>query len=99
MFDPSSFANPTPLAHADASRDVLPRGGTSQPNDVKSSNTMRRHSTPYHHFCRVPYSGLQTLRAEFLMSASSYIGTTLVARNTKMTLVTKYYLFPVFNSP
>ncbi|GFW59168.1 uncharacterized protein TNCV_2780991 [Trichonephila clavipes] len=30
MFDPSSFANPTPLAHADASRGVLPRGGTSQ---------------------------------------------------------------------
>ncbi|GFY25482.1 uncharacterized protein TNCV_2486021 [Trichonephila clavipes] len=30
MHDPSSFANPTPLAHADASRDVLPRGGTSQ---------------------------------------------------------------------
>ncbi|GFX94773.1 hypothetical protein TNCV_1636351 [Trichonephila clavipes] len=26
MFDPSSFGNPTPLAHADASRDVLPRG-------------------------------------------------------------------------
>ncbi|GFV21418.1 hypothetical protein TNCV_2371751 [Trichonephila clavipes] len=30
MFDPSSFANPTPLALADTSRDVLPRGGTSQ---------------------------------------------------------------------
>ncbi|GFX36475.1 uncharacterized protein TNCV_1254481 [Trichonephila clavipes] len=30
MFDPSSFANPTPIAHADTSRDVLPRGGTSQ---------------------------------------------------------------------
>ncbi|GFT84411.1 hypothetical protein TNCV_147931 [Trichonephila clavipes] len=29
MFDPSSFANPTPLAHADTSRDVLPRGDTS----------------------------------------------------------------------
>ncbi|GFW88222.1 uncharacterized protein TNCV_2649151 [Trichonephila clavipes] len=27
MFDPSSFTNPTPLAHADTSRDVLPRGG------------------------------------------------------------------------
>ncbi|GFV35166.1 transposable element Tcb2 transposase [Trichonephila clavipes] len=27
MFDPSSFTNPTPLAHADISRDVLPRGG------------------------------------------------------------------------
>ncbi|GFY05601.1 putative DD41D transposase [Trichonephila clavipes] len=33
MFDPSSFVNPTPLAHADTSRDVLPRGGTSQPMD------------------------------------------------------------------
>ncbi|GFV00955.1 hypothetical protein TNCV_1387691 [Trichonephila clavipes] len=30
MYDSSSFANPTPLAHADTSRDVLPRGGTSQ---------------------------------------------------------------------
>ncbi|GFS72274.1 uncharacterized protein TNCV_1826941 [Trichonephila clavipes] len=30
MFDPSSFANPTPLAHADTSRVVLLRGGTSQ---------------------------------------------------------------------
>ncbi|GFW99780.1 hypothetical protein TNCV_3420091 [Trichonephila clavipes] len=30
MFDPSPFVNPTPLAHADTSRDVLPRGGTSQ---------------------------------------------------------------------
>ncbi|GFV25763.1 uncharacterized protein TNCV_3867331 [Trichonephila clavipes] len=30
MFDPSSFANPTPLAHADTSRNVLPRGGISQ---------------------------------------------------------------------
>ncbi|GFS99068.1 uncharacterized protein TNCV_822041 [Trichonephila clavipes] len=28
MLDP--FADPTPLAHADTSRDVLPRGGTSQ---------------------------------------------------------------------
>ncbi|GFW69464.1 hypothetical protein TNCV_488131 [Trichonephila clavipes] len=27
MFDPSSFAIPTPLAHADTSKDVLPRGG------------------------------------------------------------------------
>ncbi|GFS80337.1 hypothetical protein TNCV_3447771 [Trichonephila clavipes] len=30
MFDPSSFADPTPLAHADTSREVLPRGGTSE---------------------------------------------------------------------
>ncbi|GFX48335.1 DNA-directed RNA polymerase subunit alpha [Trichonephila clavipes] len=30
MNDSSSYVNPTPLAHADTSRDVLPRGGTSQ---------------------------------------------------------------------
>ncbi|GFY31511.1 hypothetical protein TNCV_4693551 [Trichonephila clavipes] len=30
MFDPSSFANPTPVAHDDTSRDVLPKGGTIQ---------------------------------------------------------------------
>ncbi|GFX45078.1 hypothetical protein TNCV_3431261 [Trichonephila clavipes] len=30
MFDPNSFANRTPLAHADTSRDVLRRGGASQ---------------------------------------------------------------------
>ncbi|GFX06255.1 uncharacterized protein TNCV_504751 [Trichonephila clavipes] len=30
MFDSSSYVNPTPLAHADTSRDVYPRGGTSQ---------------------------------------------------------------------
>ncbi|GFW94386.1 hypothetical protein TNCV_1433211 [Trichonephila clavipes] len=37
MFDPSSFANPTPLAHADTSRDVLPRGGKSQMDHHVSS--------------------------------------------------------------
>ncbi|GFX85904.1 uncharacterized protein TNCV_2473061 [Trichonephila clavipes] len=30
MYDPSSFTKPAPLTHADTSRDVLPRGGTSQ---------------------------------------------------------------------
>ncbi|GFV11051.1 hypothetical protein TNCV_2717961 [Trichonephila clavipes] len=37
MFDSSSYDNPTPLAHADASRDVFPRGGTSHTlqNSVK----------------------------------------------------------------
>ncbi|GFS72632.1 hypothetical protein TNCV_1420381 [Trichonephila clavipes] len=29
MFESSSYVNSTPLAHADTSRDVLPRGGTS----------------------------------------------------------------------
>ncbi|GFX69362.1 uncharacterized protein TNCV_3866401 [Trichonephila clavipes] len=30
MFYSSSYDNPTPLARADTSRDVLPRGGASQ---------------------------------------------------------------------
>ncbi|GFW13516.1 hypothetical protein TNCV_1209821 [Trichonephila clavipes] len=34
MFDPSSFADPTPLAHADASRDVFPRGANLPPPKV-----------------------------------------------------------------
>ncbi|GFY03928.1 uncharacterized protein TNCV_1197071 [Trichonephila clavipes] len=29
MFDSSSYDNPTPLAHADTSRDVLPRGDSN----------------------------------------------------------------------
>ncbi|GFW57802.1 hypothetical protein TNCV_2927211 [Trichonephila clavipes] len=33
MYDPSSFANPTPLAHADTSRDVLPRGEIEKDNN------------------------------------------------------------------
>ncbi|GFY17883.1 hypothetical protein TNCV_3383761 [Trichonephila clavipes] len=32
MLDPSPFVNPMSLARADTSRDVLPRGGTSQSN-------------------------------------------------------------------
>ncbi|GFS65544.1 hypothetical protein TNCV_2469271 [Trichonephila clavipes] len=34
MFDPSSFANPTPLAHADTSRDVFPRGDSLEKSSV-----------------------------------------------------------------
>ncbi|GFX28165.1 transposable element Tcb2 transposase [Trichonephila clavipes] len=41
MFDPSSFANPTPLAHADTSRYVLPKGGTSQLDQQKHLNQVQ----------------------------------------------------------
>ncbi|GFT81448.1 hypothetical protein TNCV_3673181 [Trichonephila clavipes] len=44
MFDPSSFANPTPLAYADTSRDVLPRGGTSQTSHGQISTEENFHS-------------------------------------------------------
>ncbi|GFW65368.1 hypothetical protein TNCV_396341 [Trichonephila clavipes] len=45
MFDSSSFVNPTPLAHADISRDVLPRGGTSQRHEFESNTTKDPAST------------------------------------------------------
>ncbi|GFX27931.1 hypothetical protein TNCV_3083521 [Trichonephila clavipes] len=45
MFDPSSFVKPTHLAHADASRDVLPRGGTSK-NDSSTSCSFAGSSNP-----------------------------------------------------
>ncbi|GFV42765.1 hypothetical protein TNCV_841201 [Trichonephila clavipes] len=46
MFDSSSYDNPTPLAHADASRDVFPSGGTSQ---VKKNNGVRMiQKYPFH---------------------------------------------------
>ncbi|GFU75002.1 hypothetical protein TNCV_3752531 [Trichonephila clavipes] len=41
MFDPSPSANPTPLTHADTSRDVLPRGGTSHAGIILLKNKAR----------------------------------------------------------
>ncbi|GFX40155.1 hypothetical protein TNCV_4317911 [Trichonephila clavipes] len=38
MYDPSSFANPTPLAHADTSRDVLPRGASERERNLAKEN-------------------------------------------------------------
>ncbi|GFT70338.1 PDZ domain-containing protein [Trichonephila clavipes] len=38
MFDLSSFADPTPLAQADISRDVLPRGGGYGNNKFQEKN-------------------------------------------------------------
>ncbi|GFX14006.1 hypothetical protein TNCV_612111 [Trichonephila clavipes] len=42
MFDPSSFADPTPLVHADTSRDVLPRGEHGR--DIRLSYTYEKNS-------------------------------------------------------
>ncbi|GFU87730.1 hypothetical protein TNCV_1121541 [Trichonephila clavipes] len=44
MFESSSYVNPTPLAHADTSRDVLPRGGTSQ---CEQAWTAQKNSSLY----------------------------------------------------
>ncbi|GFT07563.1 hypothetical protein TNCV_4045301 [Trichonephila clavipes] len=45
MFDSSSYDNPTPLAHADTSRDVLPRGGTSQDSSLKTFRDVKIHGS------------------------------------------------------
>ncbi|GFW08991.1 hypothetical protein TNCV_3475371 [Trichonephila clavipes] len=48
MYDSSSFANPTPLARAGTSRDVLPRGGTSQTVNVEAvRNILRNYSRAF----------------------------------------------------
>ncbi|GFV70003.1 hypothetical protein TNCV_5074681 [Trichonephila clavipes] len=47
MFDTSSFVNPTPLAHADTSRDVLPRGGTSQAVFGKSTRALTKREAHF----------------------------------------------------
>ncbi|GFT38847.1 hypothetical protein TNCV_1585441 [Trichonephila clavipes] len=39
MFDSSFFVNPTPLAHADTPRDILPKEGTSHPSRLEVSRS------------------------------------------------------------
>ncbi|GFX60565.1 hypothetical protein TNCV_3061381 [Trichonephila clavipes] len=47
MFDSSSYVNPTHLAHADTSRDVLPRGGTSQEGEKDFNDGHREANTGF----------------------------------------------------
>ncbi|GFV53680.1 hypothetical protein TNCV_2091831 [Trichonephila clavipes] len=69
MIDPSSFADPTPLAHADASRDVFPRG-------VLKAND-RRTSCPGHDEFRGPRSDY--VRQVALENTNSNVKMLLVA--------------------
>ncbi|GFU93712.1 uncharacterized protein TNCV_2185921 [Trichonephila clavipes] len=67
MFDPSSFVNPTPLAHADASRDVLPRRGTSQwcPTRFNLYDPEMRNARGFNVWPEVYFSGSENV-TEFL---------------------------------
>ncbi|GFW08381.1 uncharacterized protein TNCV_1656951 [Trichonephila clavipes] len=67
MFDPSSFANPTHLAHADTSRDVLPRGGTSQRRTTRFNlyDAERRNARGFNVWPKVYFSGSENV-TEFL---------------------------------
>ncbi|GFY02614.1 hypothetical protein TNCV_3504941 [Trichonephila clavipes] len=76
MFDPSSFVNPTPLAHADASRDVLPRGAPylilqHGPTPTKWKSVLRRQF-PNSSLC-LPSSTFPTWNIkDFLLNRSFY---------------------------
>ncbi|GFV98623.1 uncharacterized protein TNCV_1453091 [Trichonephila clavipes] len=67
MFDPRSFANITHLAHADTSRDVLPRGGTSQwrPTRFNLYDPEMRNARGFNVWPEVYFSGSENV-TEFL---------------------------------
>ncbi|GFW16014.1 uncharacterized protein TNCV_4432871 [Trichonephila clavipes] len=74
MFNPSSFVNPTPLAHADASRDVLPRGGTSQwrPTIFNLYDPEMRNARGFNVWPEVHFSGSENVN-EFLEGIDNQI--------------------------
>ncbi|GFV43907.1 hypothetical protein TNCV_1530811 [Trichonephila clavipes] len=82
MFDSSSFANSTPLAHADTSRDVLPRGGTSHYQESEISDPKRKSAFAMIHCIETRnVSALSSLDStEFAIEASSDVSTGLVSR-------------------
>ncbi|GFT31762.1 uncharacterized protein TNCV_1448101 [Trichonephila clavipes] len=63
MFDHSSFADPIHLAHADASRDVLPREGTSQwrPTRFNLYDPEMRNARWYNVWPEVYFSGSENV--------------------------------------
>ncbi|GFW16755.1 uncharacterized protein TNCV_1639911 [Trichonephila clavipes] len=74
MFDSSSFVNPTPLAHADTSRDVLPRGGTSQwrPTRFNLYDPEMRNARGFNVLPEVYFSGSENV-TEFLEGIDNQI--------------------------
>ncbi|GFT31050.1 uncharacterized protein TNCV_1684061 [Trichonephila clavipes] len=74
MFDPSSFANPTHLAHADTSRDVLPRGGTSQwrPTRLNLYDPKMRNERGFNVWAEMYFSGSENV-TEFLEGIDNQI--------------------------
>ncbi|GFX71019.1 uncharacterized protein TNCV_2706221 [Trichonephila clavipes] len=67
IFGYNSYDNPTPLAHADASRDVFPRGGTSQwrPTRFNLYDPEMRNARGFNVWSEVYFSGSENV-TEFL---------------------------------
>ncbi|GFT85907.1 transposon Tf2-9 polyprotein [Trichonephila clavipes] len=74
IFDPSSFTDPTPLAHADISRDVLPWGGTSQwrPTRFNLYDPEMRNTRGFNVWPEVYFSGSENV-TEFLEGIGNQI--------------------------
>ncbi|GFY21900.1 uncharacterized protein TNCV_3295441 [Trichonephila clavipes] len=74
MFDSSSFVNPTPLAHADTSRDVLPRGGTLiwRPTIFHLYDPEMRNARGFNVWPEVYFSGSENV-TEFLEGIDNQI--------------------------
>ncbi|GFU91110.1 uncharacterized protein TNCV_4924411 [Trichonephila clavipes] len=74
MYDSSSFANPKPLAHADTSRDVHPRGGTSQwrPTRFNLYDPEMRNARGFNVWPEVYFSGSENV-SEFLEGIDNQI--------------------------
>ncbi|GFX50336.1 uncharacterized protein TNCV_338711 [Trichonephila clavipes] len=74
MFDPSSFADPTLLAHADNSRDIHPRGGTSQWRPTRFNRYVpeMRNARGFNVWPEVYFSGSENV-TEFLEGIGNQI--------------------------
>ncbi|GFV08018.1 uncharacterized protein TNCV_1046471 [Trichonephila clavipes] len=74
MFDPGSFAIPSPLVHADISRDVLLRGGASQwhPTRFNLYDLEMRNARGFNVWPEVYFSGSENV-IEFLQSKDNQI--------------------------
>ncbi|GFW91316.1 uncharacterized protein TNCV_737311 [Trichonephila clavipes] len=74
MFDSGSFVNPTPLAHADTSRDILARGGTSQwcPTRFNLYDPEMRNARGFSVLPEVYFSGSENV-TEFLEGTDNQI--------------------------
>ncbi|GFW88984.1 uncharacterized protein TNCV_2684181 [Trichonephila clavipes] len=74
MFDPSSFANPTPLAQANASRGVFPEGGTLQwrPTRFNIYDPEMRNARGFNVWPEVYFSGSENV-TEFLEGIENQI--------------------------
>ncbi|GFX70318.1 uncharacterized protein TNCV_2955381 [Trichonephila clavipes] len=74
MFESSSYVNPTPLIHADTSRDVLPRGGTAQwrPTRFNLYDPEMRNARGFNVWPEVYFSGSENV-TEFLEGIDNQI--------------------------